>query len=223
MNLDAGELESETDALWSMFDVLSCACGGHAGDAGSMARVARFCAGPHRPRLGAHPSYPDREGFGRRSLEIDDATVARQVTEQCGALADVARAAGVEIVAVKPHGALYHDAAREPSLAAAVVRGAIAALGDAITIIGPASGALAAVATSRGLAYAREGFADRGMRADGALVPRGEAGALLEDPAEAAAQALRLAAMVDTICVHGDTPNALAIAHAVRAALRGAP
>jgi UPF0271 protein len=124
---------------------------------------------------------------------------------------------------VKPHGALYHDAARELAIAEAVVRGATAGLGDAITIIGPPRGALVDAAKARGLAYAREGFADRRMRADGSLVPRTDAGALIEDPDEAAAQAVRLVrdGEIDTICVHGDTPNALAIARAVHAALAG--
>jgi 5-oxoprolinase (ATP-hydrolysing) subunit A len=222
LNLDAGELVFETEALWSVFDLLSCACGGHAGDVTSMARVAGFCA-RGRTRLGAHPSYPDRVGFGRRSMaaEIEPMRLAQQISAQCGALAGVANELGVKVVAVKPHGALYHDAARDGAIAEAVVRGATAALGDAITIIGPPSGALAELATARGLAYAREGFADRRMRADGSLVPRTEPRALIENPDEAAARAVRLAASVETICVHADTPNAIEIARAVEAALRG--
>src|SRR5512139_2280477 len=86
LNLDAGELDSETEALWSQFDVLACACGGHAGDVVSMARVAAFCARSDHVQLGAHPSYPDREGFGRRSIEIDPVLLARAVGAQCGAL-----------------------------------------------------------------------------------------------------------------------------------------
>jgi 5-oxoprolinase (ATP-hydrolysing) subunit A len=225
LNLDAGELESETEALWSLFDLLSCACGGHAGDVMSMARVAGFCAAGG-PRLSAHPSYPDREGFGRRSMatEIQPMQLAHHIGAQCGALAGVASELGTHVVAVKPHGALYHDAARDPAIAEAVVRGAMAGLGDAITIIGPPRGALAELAKVRGLAYAREGFADRRMRADGSLVPRTEASALIDNPDEAAAQAARLVreGEIDTICLHGDTPNALAIARAVHAALRGA-
>jgi 5-oxoprolinase (ATP-hydrolysing) subunit A len=222
LNLDAGELASETEALWSLFDLLSCACGGHAGDVTSMSRVATFCTGG--TRLGAHPSYPDRAGFGRRSMaaEIEPMRIAHHVSAQCGALAGVARELGASVVAVKPHGALYHDAARDLAIAEAVVRGATAVLGVAITIIGPPRGALAEAAKARGLAYAREGFADRRMRADGPLVPRSEAGALIEEPSEAAAQAVRLAREVETICVHGDTPGALEIARAVHEALRGA-
>lgn len=220
LNLDAGELDTETEALWSLADVLSCACGGHAGDVLSMARVAGFCASHPQVRLGAHPAYMDREHFGRRSVAVEPLMLARQIGAQCGALAGVAGERGLSIGTVKPHGALYHDAARDPAIAAAVLHGATVALGDAITIIGPATGALADAATRRGLRYAREGFADRRLRADGSLVPRGEPDALITDPQEAARQAVRLAAQVDTICVHADTPNALAIARAVREAIR---
>ena len=221
LNLDAGELDTETEELWSLFDVLACACGGHAGDAISMARVAAFCArsahgSNHLVRLGAHPSYPDRAQFGRRSMTLEPRELARQVAAQCGALAEAAATHGIGVLMVKPHGALYHDAARDPAIAGAVVHGAIAALGDAIVIIGPATGALATETAASGLPYLQEGFADRRMRADGSLVPRSEPDALILDPAECAAQARRLLAHVDTICVHGDTPNAIAIARAVR-------
>lgn len=213
LNLDAGELATETEALWSLADVLSCACGGHAGDAASMSRVAAFCA-QGSSRLGAHPSYPDRAHFGRRSVPFVASELAELVGGQCRALAEIAAAHGIRVVMVKPHGALYHDAGRDPAIAHAVVRGA-EVLGD-VTIIGPAGGALAAAAATEGVRYAREGFADRRTRADGSLVPRTEPDALIVDPAEAAAQARRLIGSVDTICVHADTPNAIDIARAVR-------
>lgn len=216
INLDAGELPDESPDLWALADVINCACGGHAGDADSMAKVAAFCASSN-VRLGAHPSYPDREQFGRRSLAIDPAALADSIAEQCRALAAAASSAGTQITSVKPHGALYHDAARDPALAAAVIRAAVEVLGNDLLVIGPPHGALHDTAIRYGLRYAREGFADRAMRADGSLVPRSEPGALITDPAQAAAQAKRLE--VDTICVHGDTPDALAIARAVRASL----
>src|SRR6185295_4012731 len=171
--------------------------------------------------IGAHPSYPDRDGFGRRTLAIAPADLGRAVGEQCAALADVARRHDRTVTHVKPHGALYHDADRDPALADAVVSAAAGALGNAITVIGPPSGALRTAATAHGLRYAVEGFADRRMRPDGGLVPRSEPGALLTDPADAAAQARVLADRVDTICCHADTPGALAIAGAVHRALRG--
>jgi len=219
LNLDAGELDTETEALWSLFDVLSCASGGHAGDEGSMTRVAAFCA-RSRVGLGAHPSYPDRARFGRTSIAMAPDDLARSIAAQCRALWELAHRHGIAIGTVKPHGALYHDAARDAAIADAVVRGVTDALGDRIAIIGPAIGALADAARRRGLGYLREGFADRRMRADGSLVPRGEPDALVTDPVEAAMQAVRLAPSVDTICVHADTPGAIAIARAVREAIR---
>jgi UPF0271 protein len=218
LNLDAGERDDEPEELWRLFDVLSIACGGHAGDARSMRRVIRFCAA-EGIRVGAHPSYADREGFGRPSQEIAPAELEAAVREQCAALAIVARELGVPVEHVKPHGALYHDAAARPEIAAAVVAGSIAALGDGIAMIGPPTGALRDAAIARGLRYAREGFADRRMRADGLLVPRSEPDALITDPDAAAQQAVALASRVDTICMHADTPNAPAIARAVRTAL----
>ena len=218
LNLDAGEYPDEPEALWAMFDVLNIACGGHAGDAASMARVVAWCAASGKA-IGAHPSYPDRAGFGRRTMALAADALAATVGEQCAALA---AAAGEDRVAyVKPHGALYHDAGRDPAIARAVLAAVLGALGDGVVVIGPPAGALADAARARGLRYAREGFADRRMRDDGSLVPRSEPGALLDEPAEAAAQAVRLVAQVDTICVHADTPGSLAIARAVHEALRG--
>lgn len=220
MNLDAGEHDDEPEALWEMFDVLNIACGGHAGDAASMDRVVRWCVASGSA-IGAHPSYPDRPGFGRRTLALSSDALATAVAEQCAALAAIARRHDRAVSYVKPHGALYHDAAADPAIAHAVVTAAADALGDGVTVIGPPRGALREAATARGVGYASEGFADRRMRADGSLVPRSEPGALLTDPADAAAQARTLAGRVDTICCHADTPSALAIATAVHRALRG--
>jgi len=220
LNLDAGEYPDEPEALWALFDVLNIACGGHAGDAASMERVIGWCV-RSGCAIGAHPSYPDRPGFGRRTLAIEPSTLAAAVAEQCAALAEIARRHGRSVAYVKPHGALYHDAAASAAIADALLGAVTGALGDAITVIGPAAGALHDAAGTRGLRYASEGFADRRMRADGSLVPRTEPGALLTESAEAAAQARALAARVDTICVHADTPGALAIAGAVHGALRG--
>src|SRR5688572_12199758 len=140
LNLDAGELATETEELWALFDLLACACGGHTGDAASMARVAAFCA-RSGVRLGAHPSYPDRAGFGRRTIAIAPADLRASLAEQLAALA-----AFGPVEAVKPHGALYHDAAREPAIAEIVLD----AVGD-LTIIGPPTGALREAAARRGV------------------------------------------------------------------------
>ncbi|HET7503542.1 MAG TPA: LamB/YcsF family protein [Kofleriaceae bacterium] len=220
MNLDAGEHPDEPEELWALFDVLNIACGGHAGDAGSMDKVVRWCV-ESGATIGAHPSYPDRAGFGRRTMAIEPAALQASLTEQCAALAEIARRHARQVAYVKPHGALYHDAAASPAIARAVVGAAAGVLGDRIVVVGPPAGALRDEAAARGLSYAAEGFADRRMRPDGSLVPRTEPGALLTEPAEAAAQARALAARVDTICVHADTPGALAIAGAVHRALHG--
>jgi 5-oxoprolinase (ATP-hydrolysing) subunit A len=206
MNLDAGEREDESAELWQLFDIVTIACGGHTGDRASMERVVAGCT----RQLGAHPSYPDREQFGRVTMAMPIAALVEAIEHQCTALARVAALTGRNVEWVKPHGALYHDAARDPASADAVVRGARAALGDDVGFIGTAR---------LGGTFLREGFADRAMRPDGSLVPRSEPGALITDPAAAAAQAKRLVGQVDTICVHGDTPGALAIARAVRDAI----
>jgi UPF0271 protein len=250
LNLDAGERDDETEDLWAQFDLLNCACGGHAGDEASMSRVAAFCARAGT-RLGAHPSYPDREGFGRRSPLVKAGSVEGEafrapgdpdtasfapgqrdssstpkflrdaVAEQCRALVEIAARHGVVVSAVKLHGALYHDATTRPDIAEAALRAASGVLGTMCLVVGPPSGSLRVVAQSMGMPYASEGFADRRTRADGSLVPRTEEGALITDPQLAAQQARRLSADVDTICIHADTPNAPAIARVVRGVLRG--
>ena len=209
MNLDAGEREDESPELWQLFDIVTIACGGHTGDRASMERVVSAC---RRQKIGAHPSYPDREGFGRVTMSLPIEVLVQSIDRQCSALARVAASYTRTVEWVKPHGALYHDAARSAVIAEAVLRGARAAIGEEVGIIGPESARI-------GGAFLREGFADRAMRPDGTLVPRGEPGALITDPAEAAAQAKWLVGRVDTICVHADTPGALAIARAVREAI----
>lgn len=210
LNVDAGEHEDEPPGLWQLCDLVAIACGGHAGDDESMTHVIDACP---QQVLAAHPSYPDREGFGRRRVDMPLGELAATIEAQCAALARIAAARGRRVEWVKPHGMLYHDAASSPEIAAAVLRGARAALGDDVGVIGPARSQLSAAR------YLREGFADRGTRADGALIPRGEPGALIVEPMAAAARAKELVGSVDTICVHADTPGALAIAWAVREAL----
>lgn len=214
LDIDAGELDTETEELWSCADILCVACGGHAGDARSMEKLARFCHDRGKT-LAAHPSYPDRARFGRVSVTMDANAIAAFVEEQCAELASVAETCETRVDFVKPHGALYHDANASLEIARAIVRGAKNALGD-FGVIGPARGALADA--SKGHRYLREAFADRRTRDDGTLVPRTEMDALLTDPTEAARVARTLDA--DVICVHGDTENAIAIARAVREALR---
>jgi UPF0271 protein len=225
LDIDLGELPDEPEALYACAHLANVACGGHAGDETSMRRAVALCIA-HGTRVGAHPSYPDRAGFGRRPMEMAPGDLRASIAEQCTRLRDVAREAGVTLAYVKAHGALYHAARADPDVASALLGGAVDALGTRITIVGPPAGELLAVATRAGVHYAREGFADRATRPDGTLVPRGEPGALVTDPAAAARRALELAAAggFDAICCHGDTPGAVDIARAVRDALdaRGA-
>jgi UPF0271 protein len=226
LNIDLGELPDEPRELYAIATVANVACGGHAGDIKSMALAISSCLA-RGTRVAAHPSYPDRERFGRVSMAIDAAVLAASVEEQCAALQAIARRFGFPASAIKPHGALYHDAHKDVLLARAVLDGAARGLGfgeAALEVTGPAGGALEAEARARGHRYAREGFADRAYAPDGSLVPRTEPGALLTDARACSRQAIALASTgrVETICVHGDTPRALGIAIAVREALNGA-
>src|ERR1043165_3886103 len=139
MNLDAGEHDDEPEALWALFDVLNIACGGHAGDAASMERVVAWCVSTGRT-IGAHPSYPDRPGFGRRTMAIEPADLGRAVGAQRTPLAQIARGPGRAGECVNPQGALSHDAAKSEALAQAVVSASAQALGDAVVVVGPPAG-----------------------------------------------------------------------------------
>lgn len=235
LNADMGEGDGDADAaLLAIVSSCSIACGGHAGDAGSMARTVRL-AGARGVAIGAHPSYPDRAGFGRRPIAIAPARLTAALEAQIGALATIAAAAGVRLAHVKPHGALYAAAATDRRVADAVVA-AVRAIDPQLVVVGLSGGELLRAGTDGGLAVASEVFADRGYGADGTLTPRGFPGAVLHDPAAVAARALRmvtagivaaadgaaLPVRADTICIHGDTPNAAALAGAVRAALDAA-
>src|SRR5687767_7611574 len=187
LNLDGGEHADEAPELYALADLVHIACGGHAGDATSMERVVAACIA-NATRVGAHPSYVDREGFGRRALDVEPALLEEQVAEQCAALRAIAAAAGTTITSVKPHGALYHAVHGDRALARACVAGVEAALGD-VALVGLPNGAFAEEAARTKHTYLVEAFADRGVRADGSLIPRGEPFALIEDPTLAAARA----------------------------------
>ncbi|WP_434300972.1 LamB/YcsF family protein [Corallococcus exiguus] len=220
LNIDLGELPGEDEQLYALAHLANIACGGHAGDAASMRRALELCE-RHGTLAGAHPSYADRENFGRKALDVAPEVLRAQVAEQCGQLASLARERGVLVRHAKPHGALYHAANKSPELARAVVDGVVEALGTDVTFVGPGTGALRDAARAAGLGYAREGFADRGTLPDGSLIPRGQPGAVLTDVAQARENTVRLATggTVDTLCVHGDTPGAVVLAREVRAML----
>jgi UPF0271 protein len=211
------------------------ACGFHAGDPTvidrTVARAARAGVA-----VGAHPSHYDLRGFGRREIAADPTEVEADVVYQIGAVAAFARAHGTHLAHVKPHGALYNQAARDETLARAIAH-AVARVGHDLVLVGLAgSSAMREAAEAEGLRFAAEAFADRAYDARGRLVPRSRPGALITDPASAAAQALRIVRdhavtaidrtevtlKADTLCLHGDHPHALAIARAVRQALEGA-
>jgi UPF0271 protein len=156
-------------------------------------------------RVAAHPSYPDRANFGRVTVPIEPEALLAAVVDQCATLRKIAAAEGLTIDTVKPHGALYHDLGRHDALAHAVVEAVLDAFGEGSAIVGPPGSGLEAHARAKGLRYVVEGFADRGYGPDGHILPRGRPGAMIEEPARAAEQALRIAPTVQTLCVHGDT------------------
>ena len=238
LNADLGETvdgvpTADDEAMFAVISSASIACGGHAGDAGSM-RIAVGRAAAHGVAVGAHPSYVDPAGFGRVALAVEPATLREQVRSQLEALV----AAGGELRYVKPHGALYHAVSADLEVAAAVVSAVAevsARIGRALPVLG-LDGAVVRAARSAGLPFVREAFLDRGYLPDGRLVPRSEPGALLHDPVVVADRAVRLArdgeveavdgsmvrVEVASLCLHGDSPGAVAMAHAVRAALDAA-
>jgi UPF0271 protein len=231
LNCDVGEGCGDDAALLALVSSANVACGGHAGDEGSMRATVRL-ARRHGVAVGAHPSYPDRAGFGRTHLARTAAEVRADVAAQVRALAVICAAEGVPLVHVKPHGALYNVAAQDEDLARAVALGA-RDVDPALVVVCLAGSPMAAAVRALGLACAEEAFADRGYTSRGTLVPRGEPGALVEDPDEVAARASRLArertvvavdgsvvaVAADTLCLHGDTPGAARLAAAVRARL----
>ena len=224
LNCDLGESAEEEARdlrLLRLASSANVACGGHAGDVETMRRVVAEAA-RLGVAIGAHPSYPDREGFGRRELELEREVLEDAVAFQVATLAAVARRAGAALTHVKAHGALYNRAARDPAVAEAIGRG-VARVDPGLRLVGLAGSRALAIWKGLGFAVASEAFADRGYAADGTLLRRGTPGALVTDPPAAAAHALALveSARPDTICVHSDTDGSPEILAAVRKALEG--
>lgn len=229
LNADIGE-GCDDASLMPLLDRAAIACGGHTGDQASMDAALALCA-EYGVLPGAHPSYPDREHFGRRARVASANDIRHWVSEQTTALAEIAARRGVRLAHVKPHGALYNAAACDATVAAAIAE-AVAAIDPALVLVGLAHSRLTEAGQAAGLAVLHEAFADRAYGADGGLVPRETPGALLA-AAAAAAQARALAEHrplasrdggelrieADTLCLHSDTPGALDIARAVHAAL----
>ena len=238
LNADVGEAVDAAGvdverALLGLVTTAHIACGGHAGDDATMTATVA-AAVEHSVRVGAHPSYPDVEGFGRRPVDIDRDALRSSLCAQLGALQRICRAAGTAIESVKAHGALYGEVAKGGAIYETLRDAVRDSSGEGVALVLP-SGCHAMATTLRdGVPACEEGFCDRSYRADGRLVDRDDPLALVRDPAAAAAQALSLARgavatsdgsvltlWVDTLCVHGDTPGAVQIATAVRSALVG--
>ena len=226
LNCDMGELADAAHeaALMEHITSANVACGGHAGDEEMMERTV-LLALARGVRIGAHPGYPDRENFGRLEMPLTPVEIERTVVEQIERLEAVVQRLGGAIVHVKPHGALYNVAVRNADVARAIGT-AVARWNPEIPVFGLAGSAMLEVWRGMGLRPVGEAFADRRYEADGTLRHRKLPDALITDPAAAAAQAVRLAGdgRAETICVHGDTPGAVEILRACRAALfaRGA-
>jgi UPF0271 protein len=220
LNADVGEgLPEEPErALLEVVSSASIACGFHAGDAATMRRTLAL-AKELGVRVGAHPSYPDRDNFGRMSMAMRPESLVDCIGEQVSMLQEAALETGMHISYLKPHGALYNDAAVDEAVARSVATAA-ALLGLPMMLLAGAP-TLSRLPGDSPPVIA-EGFLDRGYREDGTLVPRTETGALRSDPAVAAAQAVRLAPSVDSLCAHSDSPAAASLARAARAALEAA-
>ena len=220
LNCDMGELEDAAHEAALMRHITSAniACGAHAGDEAIMERTARLAL-ERGVRIGAHPGYPDRANFGRLEMALSPEAIAETVYRQILRLEAVVARLGGRIVHVKPHGALYNVAVKNAGVARAIGAG-VARWSTAAPVFGLAASRMLDVWREMGLPVAGEGFADRRYEPDGTLRSRKLPGALITDPAEAAAQALRLAQMgVETICVHGDTPGSVAILEACNSLL----
>jgi UPF0271 protein len=213
LNCDLGEGAGTDAELLPLITSANVSCGAHAGTPADIAATL-LQAAQLGVAVGAHPGHPDREHFGRRENQVSSRDVLEETRRQILALKALADRFGVRLRYVKPHGALYNQACRDDAFADAVV--SACALFD-LPVIGPPGSRLQERATGR-VPFVAEGFADRGYRPDGSLVPRDQPGAFVKDPAAAVEQVRRLIAehSVRTICVHGDNPEAVAFVKAVR-------
>ncbi|MEC4614989.1 LamB/YcsF family protein [Tsukamurella tyrosinosolvens] len=239
LNADCGESFGawrlgDDAALLDVVTSANVACGFHAGDPTTLRQTcaAAVAAGV---AIGAQVGYADLRGFGRRSMDVPAADLTADVIYQIGALQAVARSVGGTVDYVKPHGALYNRIVADEAQAAAVVEGVLAAAPD-LPVLGLPGSAFLRIAAERGLRTVREAFADRAYLPDGALVPRSREGSVLHDPDEIAARVLRMVGdgtveaidgsevdlTLDSVCVHGDNPSAVAVARRLRTVLDGA-
>ena len=236
MNSDLGESFGAwkmgmDEAVMKHISSSNIACGWHAGDSEAMIRTVR-AAKKLNVAVGAHPGYPDLLGFGRRNMTCTPDELYAYTLYQTGAIMGVCASEGVELQHVKPHGAMYNQAAKDPKLAAAIVK-AVKNLGGGLILMGLAGSEFEKTAAEQGVPFAAEAFVDRGYMADGSLVPRDKPGAFIHDPDEAAARMVKLIKegtivtpegqtlklKAHSICVHGDSTEAVKMAEVVKAAL----
>jgi UPF0271 protein len=231
LNADLGEGAGHDEELFEFISSANIATGFHAGDSDSM-HAAVAAANKHAVAVGAHPSFFDRENFGRKELRVSNQEVFDAVVYQLGVFQAIASAVGLQPNHVKPHGALYNMAVRDDKLADAIAR-AVESVDPKLILFAPDNTELARAGEARELQVAREIFADRNYLNDGWLVPRTRPDALLHDPKEAAERVLRMLRQGkvrsvegrdvqvrgETICVHGDTPGAVEFARELRSRL----
>lgn len=230
LNADLGEGCGSDAALLDLVSSANIACGYHAGDAQTMQACVREAV-KKGVAIGAHPSFPDRENFGRTAMNLPPDTVFAQMLYQIGALQAITRAEGGQLRHVKPHGMLYNQAAKDATLAEAIAR-AVQAVDPGLILVGLAGSELIRAGERHGLVTREEVFADRGYRADGSLVPRSEPGALIDQEERALEQTLEMVqngrvksltgewanVRAQTVCLHGDGEHALAFARRLREA-----
>ena len=230
LNADLGEGSGSDQQLLQLVTSANIACGFHAGDAQTMLQSVRWAL-KSGVAIGAHPSFPDRENFGRTAMQLPPETVYAQVVYQIGALKAIVESEGGKLVHVKPHGMLYNQAAVDSQLADAIAR-AVQAVDPSLILVGLANSELIGAAERLGLVARQEVFADRGYQADGTLVPRSQPGAMIESEQQAIEQTLNMvqhgkvlsisgeevAVRADSVCLHGDGAHALAFARRLRAA-----
>lgn len=234
LNADLGEECGDDLAMLDVVGAANIACGAHAGSPAVMEATVR-AAMARGIGIGAHPSYPDRQGFGRRPMDLPPAEIEAVVLAQIRDLMAIAVRVGGRVAHVKPHGALSNRAAVEAEAAVAVAR-AVRAADPSLVLLAPAGSALVAAGRAAGLAVAEEVFADRAYGDDGNLVPRSQPGAMIHDPEIAAARVLdmvrdgmlttvsgrRIPCRAQSVCVHGDDSGAVALARRLRAVLEEA-
>lgn len=239
LNSDLGESfgpwkMGQDESLMPSITSANIACGLHAGDPSVMRQTIRL-AKQHGVAVGAHPGFADLQGFGRREMHLTSSEAEDLVLYQLAAIAGVAAAEGVQLQHVKAHGALYNMAARDAHLAEAIAR-AIAEFDRSLIFFGLAGSGMLEEGRRAGLSVAAEGFADRAYEPDGSLTPRSIAGSVIHDVTRVVDRAVKMvresrvtarngaeiALHIDTLCVHGDTPGAAALARALREGLEGA-